>query len=83
VGSTFIRALERYTRALQDGDNLLLLEGLNERGVEQLEKTDLLDLIGEENVFPGQAQFGAALKQALGTAEQWVSDRSENERSES
>ena len=72
VGSTFIRALERYARALQAGDNKLMLEGLNERVLEQLEETDLLDLIGEENAFLGQPQFGASLRQALAAAEDWV-----------
>jgi len=72
VGSTFIRALDRYARALQDGGNLLLLEGFNQRVVEQLEETDLLDLIGKENVFPGQPAFGLALHQALTAAEAWM-----------
>jgi SulP family sulfate permease len=79
VGSTFIRALDRYTRALQKGENLLLLAGLNPRVVDQLEKTDLLDLIGEENIFPGQPQFGAALHLALAAAEKWMEGRAETE----
>jgi hypothetical protein len=49
-----------------------MLEGLNERVVEQLVKTDLLDLIGASNVFPGQPQFGAALILALAAAEEWM-----------
>jgi hypothetical protein len=49
-----------------------MLEGLNERVLEQLEETDILDLIGEENVFPAQARFGAALADALAAAETWV-----------
>lgn len=72
VGSTFVRALDRYARALQAGDNKLMLEGLNERVLEQLEETDLLDLIGKENAFLGHPQFGASLRQALAAAEDWV-----------
>ena len=71
VGSTFIRTLDRYARTLQARGNKLMLGGLNERGVEQLASTGLLDLIGEENVFPGPPQFGAALRQALTVAEAW------------
>jgi SulP family sulfate permease len=78
VGSTFIRAIERYTRTLQAGGNNLMLEGLNERVVEQLEETDLLDLIGEENVFLGQPEFGAALRQAVAAAEEWIKRGKEN-----
>ena len=78
VGSTFIRTIERYTRSLQAGGNRLMLEGLNERVVEQLKETDLLDLIGQENVFLGQAEFGAALRQALAAAEEWIKRGEEN-----
>jgi SulP family sulfate permease len=72
VGSTFIRAIQRYTRSLQAGGNLLMLEGVNEKVLDQLAKTDVLDLVGEENVFLAQPQFGAALKQALAAAEEWI-----------
>ena len=74
VGSTFIRAIERYGQQLQARDNRLMLEGLNERVLEQLEETDILDLIGEENVFLAQARFGAALTEALAAAESWVGE---------
>jgi SulP family sulfate permease len=72
VGSTFIRAIERYTKTLQAGGNVLMLAGANEKVLDQLERTDLLDLIGRENVFPAQPQFGAALREALATAEEWI-----------
>jgi SulP family sulfate permease len=78
VGSTFIRALDRYARALQVGGNKLMLEGPNEPVLQQLERTDLLDLIGDENVFLGQPQFGAALRQALAAAEAWIAQDDEH-----
>jgi SulP family sulfate permease len=71
VGSTFIRAIERYTRLLQEGDNLLMLAGLNQRVLEQLERTALLDLIGKENVFLAQPRYRASLEQALARAQAW------------
>jgi SulP family sulfate permease len=74
VGSTFIRAIERYSQQLQAQDNKLMLEGLNERVLEQLEETDILDLIGEENVFLAQAGFGVALAEALASAERWIEE---------
>jgi SulP family sulfate permease len=72
VGSTFIRTLERYTRDLQAHGNIILLEGINQQVWKQLERTDLIDLIGEENIFLGQARFGAALRDALAAAEIWM-----------
>ena len=55
-----------------------MLEGLNERVLEQLEETDLLDLIGEENVFLAQPRFGVAAGQALVAAEAWTARGDEN-----
>jgi len=72
VGSTFIRSIERYARDLHATGNKLMLEGINQQVLDQLQRTALLDLIGEENVFIGQPQFGAALKQAESAAETWI-----------
>jgi SulP family sulfate permease len=72
VGSTFIRIIRRYARSLQQQDNLLMLEGLNERVLEQLQKTDVLDLIGADNVFLADPRFGVSARQALGAAESWM-----------
>ena len=83
IGSTFVRTLQRYTRSLQAGGNLLMLEGLSEKVLEQLEKTELLDLIGTDRVFLGQKQHGASLRQALVAAEAWLAQNDEIEDSSS
>ena len=49
-----------------------MLEGLSEKVLDQIERTELLDLIGEENVFLGQSVYGASLRQALAVAEAWL-----------
>jgi SulP family sulfate permease len=72
VGSTFIRIIKRYTQALKTQRNLLMLVGLNEHVLEQLVKTDLLDLIGEANVFPAEARFGASINEAIQIAKTWM-----------
>jgi SulP family sulfate permease len=73
VGSTFIRLIKRYATTLKAQDNLLMLTGLNKHVMEQLENTDLLELIGEENVFPAEARFGAAVDKAVQAAKDWMS----------
>jgi SulP family sulfate permease len=73
AGSTFIRILERYANALKAQGNLLMLTGLNNHVFEQLEKTDLIELIGEENIFPAEPRFGAAVDKAVRAAETWMS----------
>jgi SulP family sulfate permease len=72
VGSTFIRIIERYTRSLQSKGNLLMLEGLNERVLEQLHTTDVLSLIGADNVFLADPRFGVSARQAISAAEAWM-----------
>jgi SulP family sulfate permease len=72
VGSTFIRIIERYAGALKAKGNLLMLTGLNKHVLEQLEKTDLIELIGAENVFPAEPRFGAAVDHAVNAAEAWM-----------
>jgi len=78
VGSTFLRTIERYTRDLQAQSNMIMLEGINQQVMQQLERTDLLDLIGEDNIFLGQPRFGAAMSKALAAAETWIAQTPEN-----
>jgi SulP family sulfate permease len=77
VSSTFLVSIERYTRMLHDQDNLLILSGLKPHVVEQLEDTGLIDLVGPDNIFPAQPQFGVAAKQALARAADWQAKQKE------
>ena len=72
VGSTFIRVIERYTRSLQANDCKLILAGISERVREQLEDTNLLDLIGVENVYLSQHDFGVSVEMAMEAAQRWI-----------
>jgi len=78
VGSTFLRVVERYARSLQASGNKLMLAGINDRVQEQLAETDLLELIGTENVFLSGPRFGTAVEQALAAAEAWLARGKEN-----
>jgi SulP family sulfate permease len=72
LGSTFIRAIERYLYELHAQDNLLMLADVEERALEQLEDTNLLNQIGRENVFPVESGYGGALRDAIDAAEAWI-----------
>ena len=74
VGSTFIRTIERYARQLMAQGNKLMLVGVEQHVLEQLDRTELLDLIGEENVFVAQARIRASLEEALAAAEAWIAE---------
>ena len=75
IGSTFIRTIKRYSQALLAQENRFMLVGVSQQVLDQLERTDLLDLIGEENIYPSQPIFGAALREALEDADEWIASR--------
>jgi len=71
-GSTMIGVLDRYTRTIQGNGGKVMLAGVSEDVLSQLERTGLLRLIGRENVFLAQPQWGAAANQALEAAQAWL-----------
>jgi SulP family sulfate permease len=72
IGSTFVTVLQHYSQALQDQDNKLMLVGVDPAVRDQLAKTGVLKLIGEENVFLATPQLGTALNQAVAAATAWL-----------
>ena len=72
IGSTFVTVLQRYATALQARDSKLMLVGVDEGVREQLAKTGVLQLIGEENVFLATPQLGEAMNQAVAAAHAWL-----------
>ena len=71
-GSTMIGVLDRYTRTVQDHGGKVMLVGLSEGVLSQLERTGLLELIGKENIFMAQEEFGIAANQAFESAQNWL-----------
>jgi SulP family sulfate permease len=72
IGSTFVTVLERYATALTAHDSKLMLVGVDPAVRDQLAKTGVLKLIGEENVFLVTPQLGAAVNQAVAAAYAWL-----------
>jgi SulP family sulfate permease len=72
IGSTFVNVLQRYAKALQDRQCKLMLVGVDAVIRDQLTKTGVLKLIGEENVFVATPQIGEALNQAVAAANAWL-----------
>lgn len=75
IGSTFVTVLQRYAETLRDRDCRLMLVGLDPGVHEQLAKTGVLQLIGEENIFLATPQIGAALNQAVAAATTWLEQK--------
>jgi SulP family sulfate permease len=72
IGSTFVTVLQRYAQALQDRQCKLMLVGVDAAIRDQLAKTGVLKLIGDENVFVATPQIGEALNQAVAAANAWL-----------
>jgi SulP family sulfate permease len=72
IGSTFVTVLQRYAKALQDRECKLMLVGVDAVIRDQLAKTGVLKLIGDENVFVATPQLGEALNQAVAAANAWL-----------
>lgn len=72
VGSTFMTVLQRYSEKLKTNQNKLMLVGVDPVVRDQLAKTGMLAVLGEENVFLATPQLGAGLNRAVAAATAWL-----------
>jgi sulfate permease, SulP family len=59
LGTTFMDVLCRYAQALAAVDSKLVIVSANDRIIEQLAVTGTLEVIGADNVYPGDERVGA------------------------
>jgi len=76
--STFLKQLSLFAQKVQAGGNRFMLEGVEPGVMATLDKTGLLETIGQENVFPVQPGLGAALDTAWAEAQAWLQANSKN-----
>jgi SulP family sulfate permease len=72
AASTGIKWLRRYAQEMRGGGNLLMLAGVQPHMMEELVRTETLEIIGKENVFPAEPDLGAALDKAREAAAEWL-----------
>jgi SulP family sulfate permease len=72
VGSTFITVLTRYQQALHARNSKLLLAEVNAAVLDQLERTGMLEKLGEANIFPETPRVYYATRQALRAGTDWL-----------
>ena len=72
LGTTFMDVLRRYAEALSAAGSKLIIISASERIQEQLRVTGVTDLVGPENVYPGDERVGATLKRAYADATGWI-----------
>ncbi len=76
IGSTVLGVLRRYTLALRGNEGKLILTGVSPNLRDQLQRTGLLHLIREENVFLATDTIGEAGNIALKAATDWLAESS-------
>jgi len=76
LGTTFMDVLYRYAQSLEGVGSKLMVVSANDRIVEQLSVNGIVEVIGAENVYPGDERVGAATRRAYADAERWIDSRS-------
>jgi SulP family sulfate permease len=72
IGSTVIGTLRRYTESLQLHSGRLILAGVSPSLRDQLRRTGMLAVIGEENIFVATETIGESGNAALRAAKTWL-----------
>jgi SulP family sulfate permease len=75
VGSTFLEVLKRYEGRLEREGGHLLLAGVGDDLYAQLERTGMLEVIGEEDVFHAVSTLGDSTSRAVRAAEERLGKR--------
>ena len=78
IGSTFMGVIRRYASSLEAIQGKLVLVGVSEPVYRQLEKTGLLDELGEDNVYIATSIMGSASLDGLEDAKQWLEYRKDD-----
>lgn len=74
IGSTVTGVLRRYTLALQANEGKLFMAGVSPALRDQLRRTGMLALIGEENIYLATETIGEAGNAALRAATDWLAE---------
>jgi len=72
ASSTFLKWLEGYTRQLHANGNRLMLVGVEPKLMTVLERSGLVAMIGQENVFPAEPAIFGAMEAAEAAAQAWI-----------
>ncbi len=72
IGSTFLKILERYAGELRQLGGKLMLSGVSENVLNQLEKTGSFDAIPREDIFLATDVLGESTLRAIDAAQTWL-----------
>lgn len=72
LGTTFMDVLHRYAQSLLDAGSKLMIVSANDRIIEQLSTTGITDLLGADDIYPGEERVGATVRRAHADAQEWI-----------
>lgn len=75
LGNTMFGIIERYHRRLEARGGRLLLAGMSGKAMRQLERTEVIRLLGRENVFPAGRYLHQAIEEAYQFGREWTEGR--------
>lgn len=73
--STTLKWLARYSKELRETGNLLLLAGVAPHVLELLERTEILEALGKENVFPAHRAVLESIDAAMDRGQSWLKEQ--------
>ena len=82
ANNTYLSWLRRFVNKLHRGGNELFLAEVEPSLKVQLKRTDLLELIGEENIFLKQPLIGESLSKAIKAGNEWIEKQTKETTSE-
>lgn len=78
IGSSFVRIVERYNERLRARGGKLMLSGVHDNVMAQLERTETTDDVPVEDIFLATPRMGESTLQALAAADAWRAGRHEH-----
>lgn len=72
IGSTFVTVIKEYHEYLREHHCILKLVGVGQVVYHQLDRTDLLEEIGIENVYRFDTELGRPMMHARRDGYQWI-----------
>ena len=69
---TVLDWLEKYADEMREAGNLYLISGVEQEFLDTLERANLVEAIGPENIFPETKRLGESTQQALAAAQAWI-----------
>jgi SulP family sulfate permease len=75
MSNTMIGVIERYHHRLRARGGRLLLAGMSDKAMRQLERTEVLKLLDREHVFPAGRYLHQAIEEAYQFGREWTERR--------